>query len=195
MAACPLHDSCVFYSTIEPSIVLKMRYASSYPYCKGGRNGDCAISVLMTNGRTVPSDLLPDGARADYAGTGSSSPAARANTGTGSDYLVVEDSPVFATIAANAVRQHFPGANVTVCTNFEDATRVIREGGARLVISGYGLGSGKTVLDLRALTSAPILIFTGRPTEDRELPSLSRVVTKGAGPDALHQAMDSLLSA
>lgn len=195
MAACPLHDTCVFYRTVEPSIVLKMKYASSYPYCKGGRHGDCAISVLMTSGQAVPNDLLPDGERADYAGSGSSHPVTRTASSAGSDYLVVEDSPVFATIAANAVRQHFPGANVRVCTNFEDATRVIREGGARLVISGYGLGSGKTVLDLRALTSAPILIFTGRPTEDRELPSASRVVTKGAGPDALHQAMDSLLGA
>lgn len=189
--ACSYSESCEFYHTVERNIRLRLKYAFAYPYCKGSRDDQCAIAKLVRDGGPVPEDLLPDGSRDPYR-SGAYTPTASA-VRTGADYVVVEDSPVFATIAANAIRQHFPGADVKTCRTFDEAVRAIDTHTTRLVVSGYGVGDGKTVLDIRRHTPAPILIFTGRPTEDRELPERSHIVMKGAGPDALHVAMDALL--
>lgn len=201
MAHCPQSGACTFFQAIEPSIVKRIKFASAFPYCKGDKFTECAIHSRMTSGRDVLSDLLPDGSAGDYLDTpraGTATSATRiGNHGTGTDgscFLVVDDSPVFAIIAANAIKQHISGAEVEVCATFGEAEAVIRSKGIRLVISGYGLGDGRTVLDVRRMTEAPILVFTGRPGEDRELPARSRVVAKGAGPDALRGALDHLLA-
>lgn len=201
MAHCPQSESCAFFQAIEPSIVKRIKFASAFPYCKGDKFTECAIRSRMTSGRDVPSDLLPDGSAGDYLDTpraGSAPSSSRGATGgvgtAGSCFLVVDDSPVFAIIAANAIKQHMTGADVEVCATFDEAEAVIRSKGIRLVVSGYGLGDGRTVLDVRRMTEAPILVFTGRPGEDRELPSRSRVVAKGAGPDALRGALEYLLA-
>ena len=200
MAHCPQSGSCTFFQAIEPSIVKRIKFASAFPYCKGDRFAECAIRSRMTSGRDVPPDLLPDGSAGDYLDAPSSTTAPSAPRGghsagaAGSCFLVVDDSPVFAIIAANAIKQHVSGAVVEVCATFAEAETVMRSKGIRLVVSGYGLGEGKTVLDVRRMTQAPILVFTGRPGEDRELPNRSRVVAKGAGPEALRGALDHLLA-
>jgi hypothetical protein len=197
MAHCPQSGTCTFYQAIEPSIVKRIKFASAFPYCKGDKFAECALYSRVISGRDVPTDLLPDGSAGDYLDSPSEQ-AARVGgpvAGTaGSCFLVVDDSPVFAIIAANAIKQHISGAVVEVCATFGEAEAVIRSKGIKLVISGYGLGDGKTVLDVRRMTEAPILVFTGRPGEDRELPHRSRVVAKGAGPDALRGALDHLLA-
>lgn len=200
MAHCPQSDTCSFFQAIEPSIVKRIKFASAFPYCKGDKFTECAIRSRMNSGRDVPSDLLPDGSAGDYLdaarpGAISATHGGGHAVGTaGSCFLVVDDSPVFAIIAANAIKQHVAGAEVEVCASFDEAEAVIRSKGIRLVVSGYGLGDGKTVIDVRRLTEAPILIFTGRPGEDRELPRRSRIVAKGAGPEALRGALDHLLA-
>lgn len=200
MAHCPQSETCAFYQAIEPSIVKRIKFASAFPYCKGDKFTECAIHARVSSGRDVPSDLLPDGSAGDYldsprAGTAHSATRSGGTMGTaGSCFLVVDDSPVFAIIAANAIKQHVSGAEVEVCATFDEAEAVIRSKGIRLVVSGYGLGDGRTVLDVRRMTEAPILVFTGRPGEDRELPARSRVVAKGAGPDALRGALEYLLA-
>lgn len=199
MAHCPQSESCAFYQAIEPSIVKRIKFASAFPYCKGDKFAECAIRSRMISGREVPSDLLPDGSAGDYLdeprqGASPILAESRSAGTAGSCFLVVDDSPVFAIIAANAIKQHVSGAEVEVCATFDEAEAVIRSKGIRLVVSGYGLGDGRNVLDVRRLTEAPILVFTGRPGEDRELPARSRVVAKGAGPDALRGALEYLLA-
>lgn len=200
MAHCPQSGSCTFFQAIEPSIVKRIKFASAFPYCKGDKFAECAIHSRVTSGRDVPPDLLPDGSTVDYQDASLSGAAVSAQRGgydsgpTGACFLVVDDSPVFAIIAANAIKQHVSGAVVEVCATFAEAETVMRSKVIRLVVSGYGLGDGKTVLDVRRMTAAPILVFTGRPGEDRELPDRSRVVAKGAGPDALRGALDLLLA-
>ncbi len=190
MAVCPASQNCNFYASVESSLVKRVRYASAYPYCKGGKHEHCAIHVRMTEGREVPGDLLPDGGVGDFA----EGPASQAAVTSGSRFLVVDDSPVFAALAANAIRQHMPSVDVSVCSSFEEAEPLLRAGGVRLVVSGYGVGGGKTVLDVRRITGVPILVFTGRMGDGFELPSRSKVVHKGAGPDALRGAIDALLA-
>ena len=200
MAHCPQSGNCTFFQAIEPSIVKRIKFASAFPYCKGDKFAECAIHSRITSGRDVPSDLLPDGSAGDYLDAAPSGAVASAQRGgqasapAGSCFLVVDDSPVFAILAANAIKQHVSGADVEVCATFAEAETVMRSKVVRLVVSGYGLGDGKTVLDVRRMTEAPILVFTGMASEDRELPHRSRVVAKGAGPEALRGALDHLLA-
>ena len=66
MAACPRSSTCAFHITVEPSIVKRVRYASVFPYCKGGRHEECAIFTKMLSGAPVPRNLMPDGLIGDY---------------------------------------------------------------------------------------------------------------------------------
>lgn len=193
MSTCPVSGGCRFHSIVESSLAKRVRFASAFPYCKGGRHESCELLPYVLDHREAPRDLLPDGSRGDYDGEhGQASVPGRVSLSR--RMLVVEDSPVFATLAANAIRQHMPEASVEVCTDFTEAEAVIRTKGAHAVVSGYGIGNGRTVHDIRNITTAPILIFTGRLGDDIELPSRSRVVRKDAGPEALCSSLDALLA-
>lgn len=191
MSSCPQSSSCSFYSSVESSLVRRLKFASAFPYCKGGKHDLCAVHRRVAAGLDVPDDMHPDGSSIELEGT---VVTASAGATAGSAFLVVEDSPVFATIAANAIRQHISGAHVEICSTFAEADSVIRTRNPRLVVSGYGIDGGKTVLDIRRLTPAPILVFTGRMGGHDTMPDRSHVVQKGAGPEAFHGALDVLLA-
>lgn len=192
MGACPQTSTCVFFSAIEPSLVKRIKFASAFPYCRGGRHEECAIRSYVVAGDDAPEGLLPDGMRGDYLGSDDSAGNQRA-VSSSTRFLVVDDSPVFATIAANAMRQQYPEAEVVCCHSFDDAEPTLRDSSYSLVVSGNGLGGGRTVHDVRRLTFAPIVLFTGRAPAESEMPANSRVVAKGAGPEALRLAVESLL--
>ena len=61
MAGCPSSADCVFYQTIEPSIVKRVRYASVYSYCRGGEHAACALYDKIAAGLPVVHNLMPDG--------------------------------------------------------------------------------------------------------------------------------------
>lgn len=42
--------------------MLRFKYATMYPYCKGGKHESCIRWWVMDQGMAVPDDLLPDGA-------------------------------------------------------------------------------------------------------------------------------------
>jgi len=196
MSTCPFSYTCQFYRATEPSIVKRIKFASAYPYCKGGRHAACVLYPLMQNGADLPPDLLPDGSHGTYRES-DGLPAATA-TGTAPRrregtrrFLVVENSPVFATLAANVIRVAVPEAEVVQCASYGDATKHLADT-PDLIVCGYGLGEERTVHDLRRLTTAPIVLVTGRPGEI-DVPTHARLVEKSAGPEALRTAIAAFI--
>jgi DNA-binding NarL/FixJ family response regulator len=108
--------------------------------------------------------------------------------------LVVDDSPIFAMIAANAVTYHMPHAKVACCGSYREAEALLRTSHFETVVSGFGIGSGHTVHDIRRITEAPIVVLTGRPEGQVDAPTNSRVVQKGTGPEALRMAIGASLA-
>jgi CheY-like chemotaxis protein len=109
-------------------------------------------------------------------------------------FMVIEDSPVFATLTSTAIRMGFPEARVEECHSFQDAAARLRGGTVDLLVCGYGLDEGKTAHDIRALSDAPMVVITGRP-DQIEPPRGSSVVEKMAGPVALQLAIEGALAA
>lgn len=192
MAGCPSISSCVFSASVEPNLVKRIRFASAFPYCKGGRHAECALYQRMETGDPVPTNLMPDGTVGDYRDDVAAASAARSS---GSRFLVVDDSPVFATIAANTLKLRFPHAEVVQCHSFEEAEPELKNGAFSLVVSGNGLGAGKTFKDVRRMTMAPMVLFTGWPPSPADVPAGCRVVKKDAGPEALRSAIEGLIGA
>lgn len=190
--ACPKTSSCVFASAVEPSLVKRVRFASAFPYCKGGRHEECALYAILERGESVPSNLMPDGSYADYLDRHSAPTRAR---GGAARFLVVDDSPVFATIAANTLRLRFPNAEVVQCHSFQEAEPELKGAGFALIVSGNGLGGGHSFRDVRRLTTAPMVLFTGWPPAAADVPAGCKVVKKDAGPEALRAAIEGLVGA
>jgi hypothetical protein len=182
--ACPRSDTCDFGRIVSSNVIKRVKFASAYPYCRGGRHDSCAIHGLLERGRPVPEDLLPDGQTGSY----------RDREGRGDQrFLVIEDSPVFAALAASTIANHFTGAEIVRHTSFTDAEDDLRAGRHSVVVCGFGLGDGRTANDVRRLTTAPIVVLTGRPGQ-LELPFGARQVSKGAGPEALVSAINASLA-
>ena len=181
--ACPQCASCTFYRLIEPSVVKRVRYASSYAYCRGGQHETCALYPKVAAGAPVPPNLLPDGTLGQYLDE---------DRVVIHQFLIIEDMHMFAVLASNTLTSHFPGAQIVCRTDFAGAEADLNDSMFSAVICGFGLGDGRTVHDVRALTEAPIVVLTGRVGE-LDAPSNSRVVQKGAGPEALVAALRELL--
>lgn len=186
MAACPSSRSCPFHVAVEPSLIKRVKYSSAYPYCRGGMHEQCALYAIIERGERVPHDLLPNGTSGAYQDE------TRAASHAG--YLVIEDSPVFATIAGHAIRSRVPHADVVECNSFSDAEEHLLSSDLRLVVCGYGVGEGKTAHDVRRMTSAPLVVLTGMPEDEIDVPSGARIVFKMSGPDALKAAIDAALA-
>lgn len=184
--SCPQSGDCIFYSAVEPNIMLRIKFASSFPYCRGGQHAACALLEVMDSGRPVPANLLPNGTLGDYMDPEGITRAGGDGT---RQFVVVEDSPVFMRIAGNIVRNAVPNARVVECNSFDEARVVLDEGDTELVISGYGIGSGRSARDLRHHTLAPIIVLTSHPANSIEAPTNSRVVQKASGPGALTEAI------
>ena len=103
--------------------------------------------------------------------------------------VILDDSPVFAMFAASAVKTSLPGASVVQCATYSEAAAHLRDSGCELVVCGYGVGEDMTAHDVRSVTSAPMVLLTGRPLDGISLPSNSRLVMKQDGPDALRAAI------
>lgn len=87
---CPQHAECEFFKSVGQSPLLRIKYATMYPYCKGGRHESCMRWFLMQQGRAIPDDLLPDGGT-DVAPEVAGRPVHHGNDRV----LVVDDMPLF----------------------------------------------------------------------------------------------------
>ena len=112
--------------------------------------------------------------------------------GKGRRFLVIDDSQVFLALASSTVALTFLGAEVVRHNTFDAAANDLRAGSFDAIICGYGIGEGKTAHDLRALTNAPMVVLTGR-LGGIDAPRGAVVVEKGAGPEALSQALHQVL--
>ena len=184
MAGCPSSADCVFYQTIEPSIVKRVRYASVYSYCRGGEHAACALYEKVATGLPVVHNLMPDGSIGEYLDE---------DRAVVHRFLVIEDSPVFAALAASVISTHFDGAQVVRHPTYDAAAGELAEGGFSAVVCGFGLGGDRTAHDVRQLTQAPIVVLTGRLGEV-DAPAGARVVKKGAGPEALASALRTCIA-
>lgn len=180
---CPRTGECVFHRTVEPSIMKRVRYASAYAYCNGGDHERCALHTALSHGNPVPRNLLPDGQIGDYLEA--------EHRAAGETFLIIEDSPVFAALASTAIATNFLGAEVVRHHSFDAAREELTKQWSA-VVCGFGVGNGKTAHDIRRHTVAPMVILTGRP-DHIDLPSGSRRVNKGEGPEALVSAIRASL--
>lgn len=180
--ACPRAEACAFHQAVEPSIIKRVKYANVYAYCRGGDHGKCALYSKMEAGLPVATNLMPDGTIGDYTDTGV---VARR-------FLIIEDAPIFAALASSTIADHFQGSEIVRRTSYETAADDLRSSTFSAIVCGFGLGGDKTVHDVRRVTSAPIVVLTGR-LGHIDAPYGSQVVAKGAGPEALASALRSVM--
>ncbi|MBN2248526.1 MAG: hypothetical protein JW733_07490 [Coriobacteriia bacterium] len=180
--SCPVSDACELHQQLRSSVIKRVRYPNVLSLCESSTGEGCALYGHLAAGRTLPRNLLPDGSTGEWADD-SQSVARR--------YLIIEDSQVFATLTASALRTRSTGAIVDVRPSFAEAESDLGSTQYTAVICGYGLGGEHTVHDVRRVTRAPIVVLTGRPDEIA-LPSGSRKVMKASGPDALIAAVREL---
>lgn len=186
---CEYHDSCTFFESASASIITRIKYASAFPYCKGGRDGECAIAVEMSAGRTVPQGLLPTG---EYDAVDHViAPVVRHHSSK--TIIVIDDSPIFVRLAMAAVQNACSGYDVISAASLEDARQMLEDSPA-LVVTGYGVGGGRTVHDVVALIDreTPVVVFTGKPNVS--LPTGAVLVEKTSGASALADAARTCLS-
>lgn len=183
MSACSRCHQCTFHDVVTSSVVKRLKYKAYFSYCRGSQTAYCAIHDRLERGQAVPKNLLPDGNFGDYLDD--------ATCGTGR-FLVVEDSPVFAALASSTIQMNFPSASVERCATYDEAVDRLAKGGYTAVVCGFGLDGGRTAHDLRQLTSAPLVVLTGRPGQI-DAPADSQVVPKGAGSEALAGALRSCI--
>jgi len=180
---CPVAESCDLHQALRASVIKRVRYPQVLPNCENTDGSACALYQYVSSGRPVPRGLMPDG---------STDHSVEDGRPTEQRFLVIEDSSVFATLTSSALRTHFTGAAVDCRESFDQAVGDLRSTQYSAIICGYGLGGDRTVHDVRDVTEVPIVVLTGRPGH-LELPRGSKMVTKGAGPEALVAAIRELL--
>jgi CheY-like chemotaxis protein len=161
---CPRHTECEFFKSVGSSPLMRIKYATMYPFCKGGRHESCMRWFMMDQGRPVPDDLLPDGGKdvaAVEAGRLSNVPKARV--------LVVDDMPLFrkslVTMVMNACRHT---CIVEEAASGEEALEMLSgdPNDWKLVVTDYNMGSMSgydLIVGMRAnpgLNGVPVVIFS-----------------------------------
>lgn len=168
-ATCPDAGSCEFYQSVYSSAVLRIKYASMYPYCKAGKYESCMRWWMMRSGRQVPSDLLPDGGY-DWFGDKANRPGQR----PACRVLVVDDLPLFRKALVGLVQDASEnGVQITEADSAEHALEILTEDTLSwtLVVTDYHMGE-KTGYDLiRALRTnpahaqLPVIVFSSDADE------------------------------
>lgn len=168
-STCPLHADCAFYTTVTRSALLRVKYATMYPYCKGGKHQACMRWWLIEQRKQVPDDLLPDGAKDSFVEDSGRLKGVRRHV------LVVDDMPLFRKSLVGLVA-HASGGSAVV-TEADSAEQALEILGATtdpwtLVVTDYNMGE-LTGYDLisrmrmsPALAGVPVIIFSSETEPD-----------------------------
>lgn len=166
---CPARDACAFFQTVTVTPILRIKYATMYPYCNANKHETCMLWWHMQQGREVPADLLPDGGRDWF-----SREARRNVPGTGHRVLVIDDLPLFRKALVSMV-QKAASEDVTIveAESAESALALLASdtGDWMLVVTDYNMGA-KSGYDLIAGMRAnpahaqlPAIIFSSDSDE------------------------------
>lgn len=163
MTDCPDHARCAFFESVFASPLLRIKYATMYPYCRGGKYESCMRRWMMLEGQAVPQDLLPDGGRDWFAG------AAHRPTAHVTRVLVVDDMVLFRKALIGMVQEATGhGAEIVEAESGEEALEILTQdsGDWSAVVTDYNMG-GMTGYDLimgmRALPAhgqLPAVVFS-----------------------------------
>lgn len=140
---CPKREACAFFRSVWRNPILRFKYATMYPYCKGDRHESCIRWWVMDQGLAVPDDLLPDGA-IDWFGEESH----RTRTPAETRVLVVDEK--------EPVRRHFADLVKEACgcvADIEEAESA--KGALELLASGAEhwtcMVTNRTLVDMSGL--------------------------------------------
>ncbi len=137
---CPHAGDCDFYRTVSASAVLRIKYATMYPYCKKSRHESCMRYWLLEQGKTVPTDLLPDGGKDAFIAQG----GRPQSTGALTKVLVVDDMPMFRAALVTLVRGADSGSiTIVEAESAEKAYDALSDSPAGwvAVVTDYNMGA------------------------------------------------------
>ncbi len=178
---CPRHEQCAFFNSVRGSALLRIKYATMYPYCKGGKHESCMRWFLMEGGRPVPDDLLPDGGKDMFAAElRNVEPSPRARV------LVVDDLPLFRKSLVTMVSNACAGScQIVEAESAEEALQRLSESpnGWQLVVTDYNMGEMNgfdLIMRMRmnpALSGLPAVVFSSEsdPSVQDRCTALPRV--------------------
>jgi len=188
MSTCPEGKSCPFHQAVERNVLKRVKYASAFPLCRRGEFSRCAIRPYLLRGEPAPEDLMPTGECERY-GDGAHSPG-HSNS---SRVLIVEPSAVFRTLARNAVQSCMDAERVVAAGTFEEAVRQLSGQPVGLLVCAERFDCGRTAHDIRAISSAPMIVLTSNDAALQSPPARSRVVARSAGPEIMRSAIAAFL--
>jgi hypothetical protein len=176
-------------SAIEPSVLKRVKFASAFPFCRGGRYHLCELRPYLLRGEAPPRTLLPTGAHVDYLGA-ADSPRGPSRVRV----LVADESGVFRALTAQTVTQSLPDAELEAYDTLTDTILALGSRDFDLLVCADAFADGRTAHDLRALCSVPMVVLAGDDRLLRQPPANSRVVPRNAGPEAVRSAVADALS-
>lgn len=166
---CPKADECAFYMSVSRSPVLRIKYATMYPYCKGSRHESCMRYWLIEQRKPVPDDLLPDGGKDLFIPRGDAHAPLKPGR-----VMVVDDMPVFRVALVGLVNN--TGLGPFKIEEADSAERAL----ARLtedpsdwdaVVTDFNMGimnGYELILQMRlnpALAALPAIVFSSEKDE------------------------------
>lgn len=167
---CPQATNCAFYKSVHASAILRIKYATMYPYCNESKHETCMRWWLLNEGRDVPGDLLPDGGRDWFAQETNRAVPPKSRV------LVVDDMPVFRKALIGLVQEASDGSlSIIEADSAESALELLGAdtGDWTAVVTDYNMGD-KTGYDLirsmranPAHSQLPAIVFSSDADEGK----------------------------
>lgn len=171
---CPRNAECSFYRSVSASALLRIRYATMYPYCKGGKHEACMRWWAMDHGQAVADDLLPDGGKDNFMREVRHIPTGPQRA----KVLVVDDMVLFRKSLMTLVSKACDGAcDVMEADSAEQALSLLEQDpiGWSMVVTDYNMGAMSgydliTTMRLNpSLSGVPAIVFSSETKDDIRL--------------------------
>lgn len=168
--SCPRHETCEFYVSVCQSPLLRIKYATMFPYCRGGRHESCMRWFLLEQGKPVPEDLLPDGGT-DVSLAHGGRPAVQSKN----KVLVADDLPLFRrSLAMLVFNASGGGCEIVEASSAEEALEILTRDptGWLMVVTDYNMAEltgYDLVMRLRlnpALVGVPVIVFSSETDQN-----------------------------